>query len=339
MKVAGTVSLFLAALAVGLVSAQQPYQFRTKVDMVSVAVAVTDKKGNFIKDLRAEDFIVSEDGVEQKIVLFGAGLEQSWVDLDAELKEELSGEQVMGLILDSSGSMEHDMRLVRQAAIKFLTNIPRTKHMVIVDFDENIRVSEYSSDDQRLIADRIYDVEAEGWTALYDAVATFLERVHAYSGRKALVVYSDGVDSRSALGRGECLDMVRSTDVTIHTIQLGGSSRSSDTARRLNEGAFLREISSLTGGSHAMPNSLEQLDTFYDKILEELYSQYTLGYVSTNTKADGRFRKIGVKVKRDGLNVRARRGYRGPSKPLPAEQQGRVSLCPSARAFGTRTSG
>lgn len=317
----GITPLILIPLAAS--AAQQPYQFRTKVDMVSVAVAVTDKKGNFVKDLRAEDFTVHEDGIEQKIVLFGAGLEQAWMDLEPELKEQLSGEQVMGLILDSSGSMEHDMRLVREAAIKFLTNVPRTRHLVIVDFDENIRISEYASDDQRLIADRIYDVEAEGWTALYDAVATFLERVNGHSGRKALVIYSDGVDSRSALGMGECLDMVRSSDVTIHTIQLGGSSRSSDVSRRFSEGAFLRQISELTGGSHAMPNSLEQLDRFYDRILEELYSQYTLGYVSSNAKADGRFRKISVKLKRDGLNVRARRGYRGPSKPLPAGEPAR----------------
>jgi len=323
MRLSGWLVPLFLLLPLARSGAQQPYQFRTKVDMVSVAVAVTDKKGNFIKDLRAEDFTVFEDGVEQKIVLFGAGLAQSWVDLDPELKEELSGEQVLGLILDASGSMDHDMRLVRDAAIKFLTNIPRTKHLVILDFDENIRLSEYSSDDQRLIADRIYDVEAEGWTALYDAVATFLERVHAQQGRKALVVYSDGVDSRSSLGMGECLDMVRSTDVAIHTIQLGGSSRSSDISRRFSEGAFLRQISELTGGSHSMPSSLEQLDHFYDRILEELYSQYTLGYVSSNSKPDGKFRKISVKMKREGLNVRARRGYRGPSKPLPAGPAGK----------------
>lgn len=286
--------------------------------MVSVAVAVTDKKGNFIKDLSTEDFVVTEDGVPQKVAIFGAGLKESWVDLDPELKEALSGEQVIGLILDSSGSMDKDMKLVRDAAIKFLNNIPKTKHLLVVNFDENIQISEYSSDDQSRISDRIYDVEAEGWTALYDAVATFLERVHSYEGRKVLVVYSDGVDSRSSLTMLESMDMVKSSDVIIHTIQFGASQTGS-TTRLFSQGAFLRQISEYTGGSHAVASSLEQLDDFYDKILEELFSQYTLGYVSTNTKPDGKFRKISVKVTRENANVRARRGYRGPSKPLPLD--------------------
>ncbi len=188
------------------ISSSQTYRFESQVDMVSVPVAVTDKKGNFIKDLTRKDFSVFEDGVQQEITLFAAGLDDSWSELDPELKEELSGSQVIGLILDASGSMENEMTLVHQAALKFLSNIPKTEHLFIIDFDENIRLSEYSSDDQRRIFDRIEEVEAEGWTALYDAVATFLERVYGYSGKKTLVIFSDGLDSRSVLGPGECVE-------------------------------------------------------------------------------------------------------------------------------------
>jgi VWFA-related protein len=290
-----------------------PYVFVSRVDMVSVPVAVTNDDDDFVTALAAENFRVFEDGVEQEIQLFAAGLEESWVGLDPKDKEELSGRQVIGLILDSSGSMEEDMPLVREAAIKFLTNIPRTERLFIMDFDENIRLSEYSSDDQRLISDRIWDVEAEGWTALYDAVATFLDRIYDLDGRKTLVAFSDGVDSRSTLGVGDVMDMVKASEVTIHSIHFGAPRSAS--SRAFTEGRFLRSLARETGGSYALGTSLEQLDGLYDRILEELFSQYTLAYVSTNTKQDGRYRKIKVEVDVDDVKVRARRGYYGPSKP------------------------
>ena len=174
--------LFLGCALV--LAAQEPYRFESRVYMVSVPVAVTDKEGNFVRDLETSDFKLYEDGMEQEVTLFARGLNESWVGMDPVLKEAASGKQVMGLILDASGSMEDQMGLLHSAALKFLDNIPKTEHLVLLDFDENMRISEYSSDDQRQIAERIYDVEAEGWTALYDAVATVLERVYYDDGRK-----------------------------------------------------------------------------------------------------------------------------------------------------------
>ena len=89
-------SAFLATLIL-LQSPQDPtdqpvYRFESRVDMVSVPVAVTDKKGNFVKDLGPEDFIIYEDGVAQEIALFASGLEESWVGLAPDLKEALSGQ-------------------------------------------------------------------------------------------------------------------------------------------------------------------------------------------------------------------------------------------------------
>ncbi len=296
-----------------------PYVFESRVDMVSVPVAVTDDEGNFITDLELEDFTVLEDGVRQEIRLFAAGLKESWVDLPPELKDEVSGRQVVGLMLDASGSMEQDMRLVRDAALKFLTNLPKTENLFVMDFDENIRLSQYSTDDQRLLTDRIDDVEAEGWTALYDAVGTFLERLYALDGKKTLVVFSDGVDSRSTLSVGDVLDMVKLSDVTIHSIHFGASQ--SRNSRTFEEGRFLRQLSSETGGSYAFGDNLQQLDELYDKLLEELFSQYTLGYVSTNAKEDGKYRKIKVEVKGEDVKVRARKGYVVPAPEDPGSHR------------------
>lgn len=293
-----------------VLAAQEPYRFESRVDMVSVPVAVTDKEGEFVKDLEVRDFTLYEDGTEQEISLFAKGLEDSWVGMEPALKEAASGKQVVGLILDASGSMEDQMDLVHSAVLKFLDNIPKTEHLVLLDFDENMRISEYSSDDQRQIAERIYGIEAEGWTALYDAVATVLERVHYDDGRKTLVVFSDGVDSRSTLSMGESFDIVRASDVTIHSILFGGSG--SNPLRHFEQGRFLRRISRLTGGSYAVATSLQGLDEFYDRILDELFNQYTLGYASTNTEMNGSYRKIKVEVARKDVVVRAREGYTGP---------------------------
>ena len=309
------------ALAVWLAStpllahAQEPKipTFTADVDMVSVAVAVVDDDGNFVTNLTADQFTLYEDGKNQEIHLFAAGLEESWVGLPPDVKDDLSCRQVIGLIIDTSGSMEDDMPLVREAAIKFLTNIPMTESLFIIDFDENIRLSHYSSDDQRVIADRIYDMESEGWTALYDAVATFLERVYDLDGRKTLVVFSDGVDSRSTLGVGEVFEMVKLSNVTMHSIHFTAGSHNA--SRLFEQGRFLRRLARETGGSYAVGRSLEQIDEFYDKILEELFSQYSLGYVSSNLKRDGKYRKIKVEVSVDDVKVRHRRGYYGPEAP------------------------
>ena len=290
---------------------QKIYRFESQIDMVSVPVAVTDKHGIFMKDLLVADFVVHEDGKRLVIALFAAGLEESWIGLSPELKEQLSGSQVIGLIIDASGSMEGDMWLVRESAIKFLASIPKTEHLFVIDFDENIRLSSYTSDDQRRIADRIYEVEPEGWTALYDTVGTFLERVYGYSGKKTLVVFSDGVDSRSVLNSSECVDMVKASAVTIHTIQFG-KDLMRNRPRAHTQGRFLRQLSELTGGSYSLAENLEGIDELYDKIIEELFSQYTLGYVSSNTRKDGKYRKIKVEVLRDDIKFRARKGYMGP---------------------------
>ena len=296
---------------------QQIYRFESGVDLVSVPVAVTDRDGVFVTGLEAADFRITEDGVQQEIVVFGAGLEESWVDLPPEEKEELSARQVIGLLLDSSGSMEDDLDLLHEAAIKFLTNLPRTEHLLIISFDENIRLSEYSSDDQRTISNRIYDIEADGWTALYDSVATFLDRVYDYDGRKTLAVFSDGVDSRSTLMFSEAMDLVKLSDTTIHSIHFADRARHAEV---FENSRFLRAIADTTGGSYALASSLEQLDELYDRILDELYSQYNLGYVSTNTRREGRYRRIEVEVVKPGLEkieLRARRGYYGPYDPPP----------------------
>lgn len=306
--------ILLAATPV-LAQEQQPapYTFVSDVDMVTVAVAVIDDDDNFVTDLSVDQFRVLEDGEPQEIRLFSSGLDESWVNLPPDVKDDVSGRQVIGLIMDTSGSMEEDMRLVRAAAIKFLTNIPKTENLFIMDFDENIRLSQYSSDDQRLITDRIYAMESEGWTALYDAVATFLERVYDLDGRKTLVIFSDGVDSRSTLSVGEVYEMVKLTNVTVHSIHFSGDSRNAN--RLFSEGRFLRQLAKETGGTYEFGRSLEQIDELYDRILEELFSQYSIGYVSTNQKRDGEYRRIEVEVGVDDVEVRHRRGYYGPLPP------------------------
>ncbi len=279
--------------------------------MVSVAIAVHDRDGNFVRGLTADQFKVYEDGVEQRIELFAAGLDESWVDLPPELKDELSGRQVIGLIMDASGSMEDDMPLLRAAAIKFLMNIPKTENLFVMDFDENIRLSRYSSDDQRVIAERIYGIKSEGWTALYDAAATFLERVYDLDGRKTLVIFSDGVDSRSTLSVSEVFEMVKLSNVTMHSIHFAGSSSMS---RRFQESRFLRQLARETGGTYAQGRSLEVIDKLFDKILDELFSQYNIAYLSSNTETNGKYRKIKVEVDVDDIKIRHRRGYFGPER-------------------------
>ncbi len=289
-------ALGIAGAAVAAADRAQP-TFRTGIDLVTFGVTAVDRKGNLVTDLTQDDFEILEDGKPQTLRYFTRGL-----------GEGEGPAAHLGLMLDTSGSMEKDLKLARSAAIKFLNMLPEAEDITLVDFDTEVRVTRYPQRDFARLVERIRQRKPDGWTALYDALGVYLDGASAQQGRTILVMYTDGADSRSQLRFDELMDLLRASQVTVYVVGLV-----ENTGRmRVELTMRMTQIVETTGGQAFFPTALKDLDASYEKVLAEIKAQYQLGYLSTNTAQDGAWRKVEIKTKRPGLKVRSRKGYFAP---------------------------
>jgi VWFA-related protein len=293
--------MLVAWLTLARPSAQQVPVFRGGVDLVNLGVTVTDRKGTFLTGLTQADFEVYEDGRKQAVRFFSAGLAAGPGDPQTHL----------GLLLDVSESMGADIAFTKTAAIKFLNSLLEAVDITVVDFDTQVRVTRYNQSEFARLIERIRLKKAGGFTALYDAIGVYLDGAGEQDGRKVMLLYTDGGDTRSAMSWSELLDVLKASDVTVYVIgQLEHQSSSSKNEQRM----VLQQIADVTGGQAFFPLSVKELDRMYEKVLGEIRAQYTLGYQSTNDKSDGTWRKVEVKVTRKETRVRSRKGYFAPFK-------------------------
>ena len=294
--------LFITFLGISaaLAAAPQP-TFRAGVDLVTFGVTVVDRKGNLVTDLTADDFAIIEAGQPQTLRFFTRGAEGDAPPLH------------LGLMLDTSASMENDLKLARSAAIKFLNLLPEAEDITLVDFDTEVRVTRHPQRDFARLVERIRMRKSDGWTALYDALGVYLDGASDQDGRTILVMYTDGADSRSKLRYDELMNLLRASQVTVYAVGL-----LENTGRMRAELSMrLQQIVEATGGQAFYPGTLKDLDAAYEKVLAEIKAQYQLGYTSTNQARDGNWRKVEIKVKRPDLKVRSRKGYFAPYKEHP----------------------
>jgi Ca-activated chloride channel family protein len=273
--------------------------FRAGVDLTTFAVTATDKKGNIVTDLSKGDFEVIEDGMPQAIEYFAEG--------DGDRAPPMH----LGLMIDASGSMQNDMKLAQGAAIKFLNRLPAAEDITLVDFDTQVRITRYPQRDFARLVERIRQRKADGWTALYDALGTYLDGADSQEGRKVMVMFTDGADSRSVLTLSETMTLLKASNVTVYAIGLVENTGSSRSQLQLT----LRQFAEATGGQAFFPMAMKDVDSAYDKVLAEINGQYHLGYQSTNAATNGAWRKVEIKVKRPDVRTRSRKGYFGRYKP------------------------
>jgi Ca-activated chloride channel homolog len=304
--------LAVLALAGTSAAAQPTPVFRVGLDLVNVTITVRDGKGGLVSDLGAEDFVVREDGRVQKVHVFGAAAGPGE-------REELALN--LGMLFDTSESMREDLRLSQESAIRFLEAIPRARDLLLVFFDRDIRISRYNSENQQGIFERILETKGEGYTALYDSIVVYLSRVADTPGRKVLVIFTDGDDTTSQVLPREVLRLVRSSDTVIYPVAFPGD-KGANSPETLRARSFLSSLAELSGGRVFEPSASRELAGIYRSILDELGTQYVLGYVPDNPKRDGKFRKITVEVKRKGFKLRHRPGYDAPlDQPPPAPKR------------------
>ena len=298
----------LAVAAVGLLVLAAPERpgaqvFKANVDLVSLGVTVVDKRGTLVTDLAESAFEVSEDGKRQELQFFARGGEST-----------AAPELHLGLLFDTSGSMDDDIALSRTAAVKFLNALPEAVDVTLVDFDTEVRVARYGQNDFARLIERIRRRKPDGMTAMYDALGVYLHGADSQTGRKILLMYSDGGDNTSSITYPEVIDLLKASDVTMYTI---GFLNHLGSSYQLEARSRMQRLTEPTGGQAFFPSSLKEIDTTYERVLAEVKAQYTLGYLSTNTRADGTWRKVQIKVTGPGLKVRSRQGYYAPYRKRP----------------------
>ncbi len=278
------------------------YQISVNVGFVLLPVVVTNRKGKEVSGLGENDFHVYEDGRLQQISFFEPE--------DVPVR--------VGLIIDNSGSMRSKRPEVTAAAEQFAKSSNPDDQLFVVNFNQRVSMGlpkgmPYTSDLQTLL-DAVTKNPAAGNTALYDAVAAGLDHMKSDSTtRKALILITDGEDNASRTKLADLLKKAEASNTEIYSLGVFDESFSGS-----HSGNVLKRLSKVTGGKAYFPQSPAEIVGICTQIARNLRHEYTLGYVSNNPNASGRYHAIRVTVNRPGnadLRVSTRSGYTMPSGP------------------------
>ncbi len=266
-------------------------QFGTvvKITAIELPVTVLDKKGNPVEDLTLEDFTVYENKVPQTISHFS---------LHRDLPVR------MGMVLDTSGSMTTTLPTVQRVVMGFLRDLLRPRDRAFIEtFSDRPDMLTGFTANFTIIENALLALYADRSTALYDAVVMGLFQFSGVTGRRAMVVLTDGEDTASENGYDDALGYAQRMGVTIYTIGVGISSTKITTRWQLSK------LASTTGGRSFFVSEKSELDDIYAEINRELRTQYLLAYTSKSEEPLDKLRKIKVEVDRPRTKVRTISGY------------------------------
>lgn len=300
----------VALLSLACCLGQEPPSIRVDVNLVNVAFSVRDASGGLAGGLTQDDFEVLEDAAPQKISFFARSA-------DVPL--------TLGLIVDASGSQEHFGRQHRHDLETFLQEVlgPRDRAFLVC-FGNHLRlVSDFSPHARALIdglqrfdkGDRQFpelgpDEDRELGTAFYDAlyyaITEKLEKVE--SGRRALIVFSDGEDNSSAHHMMAAIEAAQLADARIFCLRYTERKHNRLTARNKYGMSVMERVARETGGAD-FDAEKGDIRAEFRQIGEDLRASYELAYVATNPARDGSFRKVAIRPKRTGFTVRSKTGY------------------------------
>jgi len=272
---------------------------RVNTDLVVLNVTVTDKNGQYVKALKKSDFKVYEDGREVP-----ASAIASFAFQDAPYAAVV--------LLDSSGSMETRFSLARSAAIRFLDGLREEDVAAVYRFDSKVeRVQEFSAG--RDLAPIAYAIRAKGMTTLNDAIVEASKALtDRPEPRRAIVVLSDGMDTYSKASSDKAVESALAVGASIFAVDM--SSLDTPGFANRQSAASLKGFADKTGGRFVATGGGQVLRDAFAGIADELGHQYTIAYRPSDNARDGKWRTLEVKVDREDLKVRSRKGYRAPKR-------------------------
>jgi Ca-activated chloride channel homolog len=305
-------SILVGALAAS-VTAQQPSTtpaqgavFRSGAQLVALNVTVTDANKQFVGGLKLDDFTVFEDGVQQQVQFF----ESKDVALD------------LIVLIDTSSSMLDKMDVVHDAAVGFFKGLRDRDRGAVVAFSDTVNVVQSLTNDRRALENAVRGTQAKGATSLHNAIYVALRqfgqtaRQDGAVRRQAIAVLSDGEDTSSLITFDDVLAVARKSGVSIYTIGLqskdaGSRTSGSGQRRYFSESEYaMKTLAQETGAQAFFPMQVTELRGVYTAIAQELACQYSIAYSPANSRSDGRYRRIIVRITaRPELRLRTRTGY------------------------------
>lgn len=291
--------VILMAAAVGVLSltgqggqAQQAPTFRAATKVVALYATVLDSNLRLVPGLMREDFEVLDNDKPQALTVFSSEVEPITVVV----------------MLDTSGSMTHNIDLVKAGAEQFLLRLLPRDRAQVGDFNDKIQMlSGVTGDRDELIA-ALRDVDFGYPTRLWDAVDAALESLAGLEGRRVVLAFTDGADTASRIGFGDVLDRARTDEVMVYGIGLEGEEPGPNgRPMRTRPDRSLRKLAEETGGGYFQLDKRDQLTSTFTRVSVELHSQYVLGF-SPETR-DRKVHRLEVRVKRPGMSARARKSY------------------------------
>jgi len=290
------------------------YTINVDVNLVVLHATVLDKRGRIINVLKADDFKVYEDGIQQKLSVF------SHADIPV----------TMGIVIDDSGSMREKRAAVNTSALTFVKTSNPQDQVFVVNFNDVYYLDtpgDFASNIEDLKA-ALDKIDSRGGTALYDAVYASLDHLKLGNrDKKVVLVITDGEDNASRYTFEELLRYAQKSNAVIYTIGLLGNEEPGGLFKMHGGGPkraakILEKLAEDTGGQAYFPKSLDEVEPTCSQIAHDIRNQYTLAYYPTNAKHDGTFRNVRVDAFAPGaktkLVVRTRPGYYAPKTTAPS---------------------
>ena len=282
---------------------QLPPTFGTGIEVINLSLSVTDPAQNYVIDLDSADFAVYEDGIRQDLEFF------THRNLPISLV----------IMVDTSASMEEKLSVAQQAAIRFTKTLRPVDLAQIVQFNDRATTLQPFTNDLASLEAAILETETSGPTALHNALYISLKDLSKEKNtnqlrRRAVVMLSDGEDTASLVSDDQVVDLAKKSEINIYAISLRPNRPQDRTRQAFSQAEYLlTALARDTGGRVYFPTSLSELDAVYDRIAEELRTLYSVGYISSNERRDGKWRRIVVRVpNRKGISVRHKLGYYAP---------------------------
>jgi len=265
------------------------------VDLVNVLFTVTNRKSKLVTDLEVHNLKIFEDNKPQTITNFAR---------ETELPLTIA------ILIDTSTSIRDRFKFEQEAAISFLyrTLRPQKDKALLITFDSTIELVQDYTDSPEVLSKAIRQVQSGGGTKMFDAIyLACQEKLKAETGRKILILISDGDDNLSLETLNKALEMAQKSDVAVFTISTNSSGFYGIAAPKTDK--VLKQLAEDTGGRAFFPFKAEDLSASFQHISAELRSQYSLAYRSSNPARDGSFRSIKIETDRKNLKVKSRKGY------------------------------
>lgn len=273
----------LALTSVGL-DAREPPQFRSGVTQVEVFATVIGSDGRAVRGLTAADFTVLEDGAPQTITTF----------VDDEFPASVA------LAIDRSFSMKGTpLTMARTAGRAFLASLKSDDRAMLLSITGDVEVLAPFDTDKTAALKALGTLDPWSTTALNDAIVRCLDLLEPETGRRAIVILSDGADRYSSASANDVLDRARRSDVLMYPVAIGRE-----------RPALFAELATISGGRSFQLTDPARLQATLQAIAEDLRAQYLIGYAPPAASPDdGGWRGIQVRVDKSGAIVRARSGY------------------------------